>query len=149
MKRVREEDGPNPTKDEGISPPHAPNQFGDWLITNIYKYANVRDSDELAQLKAEHAAVKTHRDELLQVFREVIVDDNFKEYSWFCFVCGDTRVMEERTVCGRCQDAYVPCDKCPVSLCRSETHPVCHVCAEQQYEDEFICDGYADVFCTL
>jgi len=150
MKRVREEDGPNPAEDESISPPHPPNQFGDWLIANIYKYAKVRDSDELAQLKAEHEVLQKHCDKLLR-FARGAVDSDFAVYPQFCGDCGSTRVKEARQLCGRCRDAYVSCWECVPRHCKSLRHRLCFDCINDEFEDnnDVVCNGIHPDMCTF
>jgi hypothetical protein len=141
MKRGMEEEEPNPGEDESVTPP--PNQFGDWLIANIYKYAKVRDSDELAQLKAEHEVLQKHCDKLLHFAREVVIDSDFAVYPQFCGDCGSTRVKEAREVCGRCRDAYVSCWFCVPRHCKSLRHRLCFDCINDEFEDhdDIVCNG--------
>jgi len=150
MKRARgEEEGNNPRKDESVPPP-PPNQFGDWLIANIYKYANVRDSDELAQLKAEHEVLQKHCDKLLHFAKDLVRSD-FAVYPQFCGDCGNTRVKEARRLCGRCRDAYVSCWECVPRFCKSLRHQLCFDCINDEFEDadDVVCNGNDPDTCTF
>jgi hypothetical protein len=141
-KRVRESSSAEEEEDGGGSAraPEKANEFGQWLLENIYKHAEVRDSEELAKLKRQ-------RDDLLEALRQV-VDDSSSEYPWFCACCGDTRVIETRGMCGRCSFRFVPCSKCVPGVCSSQKHKICGLCEEDDEEEDIPnCTGVFPYFC--
>ena len=129
-----------------------PNQFGQWLLENIYKYARVRDSEELATLRKKLKRVNRKCDALVQFAWEVIKDDSdFEQYPNFCNRCGNTRLNESRTVCGRCYNDYAPCTQCMPHSCASGRHLLCDDCAAEEEEDDngVMCNGQYGLECDF
>lgn len=153
MKRVREGE-PDPGEYQGVqssATTHPPNEFGQWLLENIYKYAKVRDSDELKVLWKAHDALVIQYDKLLRFTREVVEDADYAIYPQFCSDCGDTRVKDQRAICGRCRDAYVSCWQCVPRHCTSRNHRLCIDCFNDEFEDadDVVCTGENPDGCTF
>jgi hypothetical protein len=151
MKRAREQEA-DPGEDNSVlssATTHSPNEFGQWLLENIYRYADARDSDELAALKEELAVVKRHRDGLLQRMRDITNYDSYRVYPWFCWRCGDTDVREHRRLCGRCRARPVPCSTCKPAMCASKRHNICDYCKDDEEEESSdSCEGNFPDFCN-
>lgn len=143
MKRARE-DGPSPGEDKNISGPdrHAPNQFGEWLLENIYKYARVRDSDKLAEVTRKYNDLSKRFAELLQYVR---MGGHHDDYNDFCVGCGRTDITERRETCSACDDAFVSCSRCGVDKCDSGRHVICLMCKRLRRE----CNGRHPDTCTF
>lgn len=119
-KRVREEEEDGVEEgEEGGRDTVVPNQFGQWLLENIYKYADVRESDTIKALREEIRDYKTTLD--------ITMDDTwfaFENYKHLCRVCRhwcDT--VPDCEACGRaiaCGDEWcvgLPDDD-PIVLCK-------------------------------
>lgn len=139
-KRVREEESMSGGGGGGGGPAKA-NQFGEWLLENIYKYAEVRDSDGLAKLRGDYEDLNKRFQDLLDYMRAWGFGINFGS---FCTGCGNTRVKEQRTTCDSCNDVYISCSTCGPTLCRSGRHRICFRCALRK-ED---CDGFYPNRCS-
>ncbi len=153
MKRVREGE-PDPGEHQGVqssATTHPPNEFGQWLLENIYKYAEVRDSEELAKLRKELRRVDENRRALVQFAWEVVHDNDYQLYQNFCSACGNTRLKESRTICGRCNNEYVPCSQCVPRFCASKRHLLCNACIEDEEEDDddVVCNGVYPYDCAF
>lgn len=137
-KRVRESSSAEEEEDGGDArAPEKANEFGQWLLENIYKYAEVRDSEELAKLRKEHEELKRDRNELRLLFSETIEETGYYEQcTWFCGNCGDTHVYHERRKCGRCRSRYAPCNACVPAACASGRHLLCQYCEEDDEEED-------------
>lgn len=145
-KRVREEDNVIVEEgEEGGRDTVVPNQFGQWLLENIYKYAEVRDSEELATLRKKLKRVNRERDALREFAWQVMQDTDFERYPNFCCECGNTRLNESRTVCGRCYNEYAPCKRCEPRSCASKRHLLCGDCEDE----DVVCNGRYDSECDF
>jgi len=146
MKRAREdddEDSPNPGEDKSIPGPHrhAPNQFGQWLLENIYKYARVRDSDRLADVTKKYEDLSKRFHDLLVY---VQASGLYEGYHDFCVGCGRTNITEAREDCMQCGTTFVACSTCGPDVCVSEKHVICFTCARLNMD----CDGSEINQCT-
>lgn len=128
-----------------------PNQFGQWLLENIYKYAEVRDSEGLAALRKELKRTKRKYEALRLFAWEVVLEKDFEQYPNFCNVCGNTCVRESRTVCSRCCGDYAPCKQCEPRSCASKRHLLCDDCVEEEKEDDdgVVCNGRYESECDF
>jgi hypothetical protein len=139
-KRVREEESTSGGGGGGSGPAKA-NQFGQWLLENIYKYARVRDSDNLAKVTKKYDDLSKRFEDLLAYMRASGVHDY---YTNLCVECGRTDISESRDTCESCRDAYVSCTECGAEPCASGKHLICLTCAQLK----LTCDGRLHHQCT-
>jgi hypothetical protein len=143
-KRVRVSSSAEEEEEDGggARAPEKANQFGQWLLENIYKYAEVRDSDALADVTKKHKVLSKRFDRLLSYVR---VSGAFDDHWGFCTACGSNTVSDEpRDMCYSCSRAYVPCSNCGPEMCAAEKHPICFSCARLKVE----CNGRHPSWCT-
>jgi hypothetical protein len=140
-KRVREESAAAKEEEEDGGAPEKANQFGQWLLENIYKYADVRDSERLANVTKMYKVTRKRFDDLLAYVR---ADGEMANDIDVCFGCGRTDVTEVRSDCTECEYGLVSCSVCVPDLCASGKHELCFVCARLNIE----CDGRDHYWCT-
>lgn len=140
-KRVRESAEEEEEEVDGGRAPEKANQFGQWLLENIFKYAEVRDSEALEDVTKKYEDLQKGFDDLLKFVRERGFCD---DYWRFCNGCGRTDVDEPRYTCYSCEEAYVPCVKCGEEKCASGKHHICFECARMKFD----CDGRHRDRCT-
>jgi hypothetical protein len=147
MKRVRQE-GADPGEDESVqstTATHPPNEFGQWLLENIYKYAKIRDSEELVKLKKEKEVLEERCADLVLALQ---YGWRPRDMKWFCAGCWDTRLPDNesgRPLCSRCLETPVSCTRCIPQFCRRGLHRICQFCVDTPFVS---CSGRDVLQCT-